>query len=119
LQRELRLRKREDFRKVYQRGKSIANRYLVMYQFDNPQLASYRFGISISKKIGNAVERNRIKRLIKEAIRSILEQYEIKLHKDFVFIARKPITELGFNEIKKNIEYLFNKLHLLKRKQGE
>ncbi|WP_339060749.1 ribonuclease P protein component [Tepidibacillus marianensis] len=101
---------------MYQRGKSIANRSLVLYQLDNPQIDSYRFGISISKKIGNAVVRNRIKRLIKEAVRSLLEQNDIRTHKDFVFIARKPIIEMEFNEIKKVLNTYLTRCIYLDRK---
>ncbi|TCS80822.1 ribonuclease P protein component [Tepidibacillus fermentans] len=116
MKKEFRLRKREDFKKVYQYGHSIANRSLVLYELDNIQIESYRFGISVSKKLGKAVVRNRVKRLIKEAIRSVISRNEIKKHKDYIFIARKPIIEMDLEQIEKSIEYLFNKKHLIIRK---
>ena len=62
------LKKNRDFRNVYQRGKSYANRYLVMYVMNN-DLNKNRVGISVSKKIGNSIVRHRITRLIRESYR--------------------------------------------------
>ena len=62
------LKKDSDFRKVYKHGKSFANRNLVMYILDNKS-DSTRVGISVSKKVGNAINRNKIRRRIKESYR--------------------------------------------------
>ena len=59
------LKKDSDFRKVYKHGKSFANRNLVMYILDNKS-DSTRVGISVSKKVGNAINRNKVRRRIKE-----------------------------------------------------
>ncbi|MFV9510300.1 ribonuclease P protein component [Tepidibacillus sp. LV47] len=116
MQKEFRLRKREDFKKVYQYGHSIANRSLVLYELDNNETECHRFGISVSKKLGKAVVRNRVKRLIKEAIRSIISKNEIKKHKDFIIIARKPIIEMEYEQIEKSVEHLFRKMNLFVKK---
>ena len=60
------IKKDSDFRRVYQRGKSLADRNLVIYTMKNKSDKS-RIGISISKKVGKAHVRNRIRRCIKEA----------------------------------------------------
>ena len=62
------LKKDSDFRKVYKHGKSFANRYLVMYILNNKSENS-RIGISVSKKVGKAIIRNKVRRRIKEAYR--------------------------------------------------
>ena len=62
------LKKNRDFQIVYKRGKSYANKYLVMYKKPNG-LNKNRIGISVSKKVGNSVVRHRLTRLIRESYR--------------------------------------------------
>ena len=62
------IKKNRDFVKVYQRGKSYANKYLIMYVLKNGTGCS-NFGITVSKKVGNSVVRHRVTRLIRESIR--------------------------------------------------
>lgn len=101
------LKKDSDFRKVYKHGKSFANRYLVMYILENKSDNS-RIGISISKKVGNAIIRNKIRRRIKECCR--LNSYEyIKNGFDIVFIARVASKECNYGDIEKSIKYLMKK----------
>ena len=62
------LKKNSDFKNVYTRGKSYANKYLVMYVLENNP-GKNRIGISVSKKVGNSVVRHRITRLVRESYR--------------------------------------------------
>ena len=94
-----------EFGNVYKRGKSLANKYLVMYITDNG-LESNRLGISVSKKVGNSVVRHRITRLIREAYR--LHVNELKTGYDIVVVAR--VNSKGHNYW--DIESAF--LHLAK-----
>jgi ribonuclease P protein component len=77
---------RRDFELVFKEGMSLASQHLVIYARPN-QLSVQRLGLSVSRKLGNAVLRNRIKRLLKESMRKLVE--EIPLSADFVIIARK------------------------------
>ncbi len=104
------LKKREEFRKIYQQGRSLASRYSVLYYLDNKDINS-KVGISVSKKVGNSVVRHRIKRLYKEAFR--LNYKNIKKGYDFVIIGRKNAINLNFHECEKDILYLFKKARLL------
>jgi ribonuclease P protein component len=74
-----------DFRRLYNRGKAVTNPALVMYYMKN-RAGICRIGITTGKKIGNAVERNRSRRVIKEAFRSVHKDVEGGY--DFVFVAR-------------------------------
>jgi len=74
-----------EFGNVYKRGKSYANKYLVMYIADN-NLGINRLGISVSKKVGNSVVRHRITRLIREVYR--LNKDKLIEGKDIVVVAR-------------------------------
>lgn len=79
------LRQNRDFRRLYRRGKSMVHPLLVLYYSRN-RLGQNRIGITTSKKIGKAVERNRARRVIREAYRSLAPQ--LRGGYDFVFVAR-------------------------------
>lgn len=91
------LAKREDFQKVYQKGKSCANRLLVMYQIKRDDEGENRIGISVSKKVGNSIVRHRVKRLIKESWR--LHKDEFYCGYDIVIIARTTAKGKSFKEM--------------------
>ena len=80
------LRKTEDFRAVYRKKKSKADKYFVMYVLENGKDIN-RLGISVSKKVGNSVVRHRLFRLVREAIR--LHEDEFNSGLDIVVIARE------------------------------
>lgn len=98
------LKKDSDFRKVYKHGKSFANKYLVIYILKNKSDYS-RVGISVSKKVGKAITRNRVRRLIKEAYRLNIDE-KIKPGYDIVFIARVSSKDVTFKDIDKSIKNL-------------
>jgi ribonuclease P protein component len=102
-----RVKKNEEFQTVFQKGKSNANRQFVLYQLDKPGQAYFRIGLSVSKKIGNAVTRNRIKRMIRQVFTELKDK--IDSEKDFVIIARKPCAEMTYEDFKKSL------IHVLKR----
>ncbi|MEJ6951942.1 ribonuclease P protein component [Natronospora cellulosivora (SeqCode)] len=102
------LKKNSEFRRVYTRGKSIATRNLVLYFFPNKTNSS-KLGLSISKKIGNAVTRNKLRRRIKEIVRL---KKNIKNGYDFIFIARKPIVRLEYSDIEKDVNNLIKRAGL-------
>ncbi len=92
-----------DFQIVYKKGKSYANKYLVMYVLDN-ELNRNRLGISVSKKVGNSVVRHRLTRLIRESYR--LNETMFNSGLDIVVIARVTAKGKGFNEISSAILHL-------------
>ncbi len=89
-----RLSRSSEFQRVYRQGRSKANRYLVLYSFARGEAAdeASRFGVSVGRKVGNAVVRNRVKRTIREA----LDELEPKLADglDYVVLARPDIVDL-------------------------
>jgi ribonuclease P protein component len=101
------LKKNKDFQQVYKKGKSFANKYLIMYVLDN-HLPENRLGISTSKKVGNSVERHRLKRLIKESYRLSEKQYQKGF--DIVVISRIGSKEIGYKEVESALEHL-RRLH--------
>lgn len=101
------LKSNSDFQKVYREGKSLANRYLIMYILEN-QTDRNRLGISVSKKVGNSVVRHRITRLIRESYR--LQEDTFNSGLDVVVIARKSAKDKTCREIESALLHL-GKLH--------
>jgi ribonuclease P protein component len=85
-----------EFDRVYRHGRSTANRHLALYTFANASVGGPRLGLSVSRKVGGAVERNRVKRLLREAFAQ-LEQSLPSGH-DVVIVARPPAGELAERE---------------------
>ena len=103
-----RLSRSEDFLRAYRAGKSVANRYMVLYYFERSATASVgddkgaRVGFSVSKRLGNAVDRNRVKRVLRESFRTNRQCLEGDM--DLVFVARGPTVELLETEGQKAVE---------------
>lgn len=89
------LKKNADFQYVYRRGKSVANRYLVVYVLENG-LETNRLGISVSKKVGNSVVRHHLTRLIRESYRLNEERFVRGI--DIVVILRNTAKEISYKE---------------------
>ena len=107
------IKKDSDFRKVYQRGKSLADRNLVIYTMKNKSDKS-RIGISISKKVGKAQERNRIRRCIKEAYRLNIDDKVLGGY-DLVFIARINAADKDYKELERSLKYICKKANIIKK----
>lgn len=101
------LRKRSDFTAIYNRGKSVGERYIVLFYRKN-DLPYYRMATLASKKVGNAVERNRARRLMKESIRT--SGMTLPAGYDFIFIARNTIKDRNCADVKKSIEAALKKV---------
>ena len=99
-----RVKKEKDFQKVFKKGKSFANRQFVVYVLPNEETETYRVGLSVSKKLGNAVKRNQIKRYIRQSILEINDG--LKQHTDYVIIARNPASKMNFHEVKKSLMHV-------------
>lgn len=104
------LKKNRDFQKVYQGGKSFANKYLVMYVLEN-NLEMNRIGISVSKKVGNSVVRHRITRLIRESYRLHEEMFNSGL--DIVVIARANAKSILYTDMESALLHLARLHHVL------
>lgn len=101
------LKRNEDFREIYNTGKSFANKYLIMY-IKNNNLDKNRLGISVSKKVGNSVIRHRVTRLIRESYR--LSENSFIRGLDIVVVARANAKGKEFLEIESALLHL-KKLH--------
>lgn len=91
-----RLSRSAEFERVYRQGRSSANRHLVLYAFPNPAATRPRLGLSVSRKVGGAVVRNHVKRLLREAFARV--ESELMPGQDVVLVARPAAGELAERE---------------------
>lgn len=111
MEKKHRLRSNEDFKNVYHNGKNYWNRNIVLYVMKN-QLDYTRVGFSVTKKIGNSVVRNRVKRRMREICR--LNFLNIKKGYDIIFIPKKNVVDIGYRELESAIIHILNIAHLMK-----
>ena len=100
MERRYRLKKNKAFQYVYRRGHSAACRNLVMLLAPGREL---KVGFSVSKKTGNAVIRNRIKRRLRECFRPLLGDVKTGL---YIIVARPSAAEAAFEDLRKDVRYL-------------
>lgn len=101
------LKKNRDFQLTYKKGKSYANRYLVMYVRENGTSGN-RLGLSVSKKVGNSVVRHRVTRLLRESYR--LQEEHFRRGYDIIIIARASAKDKSYQEVESAVVHL-GKLH--------
>jgi ribonuclease P protein component, eubacterial len=110
------LRRKKDFSAIYNKGKSIGERYVVLFCKKN-NLPYNRTAFLASKKVGNSVLRNRARRLMKESHKELIKD-EIKGY-DLIWIARNTICNLKCADVKKSMEAALKKSGILKKEKIE
>lgn len=105
------LRKKSDFQSIYNRGKSIGDKYVVIFYKTN-NLSYNRTAFLASKKVGNSVKRNRARRLMKESIRTL--DLNLKKGYDFIIIARTTINDVKCQDVKSSVKRAFKRAGVVK-----
>ena len=109
LSKQFRLKKKYQFNYVYRVGKSLGGKLMVIY-YTTSKNTVIKVGISVNKKIGHAVVRNRTKRRIREAVYPNLTK--LKTNFNLVIIAKNAIVDAPFNAIESELKYLLKKANL-------
>lgn len=107
------LKSNKDFKNVYCKGKSYANKYLVMYVLENG-MNKNRLGISVSKKVGNSVVRHRLTRLVRESYRLREEIFNSGL--DIVVVVRVNAKAISYAEMESALLHV-SRLHKIWKQQ--
>ena len=110
VRRRYRLRSRERFQEVRRKGRSVKDPLVILVYLRN-DLPYSRFGFTASRRVGNAVQRNRARRLLRESIRLQLDHIEAGW--DLVLIARPAILKQSFQQVDVSCKRLLAKAHLL------
>jgi len=113
MERALRLTYDADFRRVRKQGNSWAHPFAILCALPNG-LAHNRYGFSVSKRLGGAVVRNRVKRLMREAVRTTPKEVgSLVSGYDVIFIARPPIVGRTYAEVCAVVRTLLRRAKLL------
>jgi ribonuclease P protein component len=104
---QIRITRRSDFQKVYKNGRRARGSHFVVF-FDQNQLAYSRFGMTVSKKLGSAVRRNRIRRIFREALR--FHQREAMSGYDFVFNPHPSAANLKCQALAEDVAQVLSHL---------
>ena len=110
MQRRFRLNSSNDFKRVRRFGKSYAHPLIVLIAQQN-ELEKTRFAVSAGRSVGIAVQRNRAKRLLREAVRPLIK--EITLSWDILLIARRPLVDATFVEVQEALIRLLQRANLM------
>lgn len=110
------LKRNKEFQRVYRTGKSQGSKTVVLVHNRGRQ-GALRVGFSVSKKVGNAVVRNRVKRRMREAFRLMLS--DVARGHNLIFIARETAANESFLGLSKTIAYLMRKADLFIDKKNQ
>lgn len=102
------IKENKTFNQTIKLNKYVKDKNLIIYYNYNSENKNYRFGISVGKKIGNAVIRNKYKRKLRNIIDNNKKLYAKKL--DYIIIVRKNCLNLKFSEMEKSFVQLINKI---------
>ena len=105
------MKKTDDFHNCYSKGKSFANKYIVLYVWENGS-SNNKLGISCSKKVGNSIVRHRFARLVRESYR--LHENIFNSGLDIVVVARACARDASFFDIEKSLLSLAGKARIKK-----
>ena len=113
MNKERRIKKNKEFQEVFKKGRSFANRQFVIYVLKKKEQVEFRLGLSVSKKIGNAVTRNRVKRHVRQSFLEL--ENRIMKGNDYIIVARKPTSELDIHESKASLIHVLKRAGVLKK----
>lgn len=111
MKKKYRVKSEKEFQRVFHNGTSVANRQLVLYVYPKPGQVHFRVGLSVGKRMGNAVKRNQIKRYLRQVVHELEPFIEPEL--DFLLIARPDIRMKSFLQVKQSVIHVMNLANIL------
>lgn len=117
MNKQYRVKKSQEIETILNRKTYSANKYFSVYKMNNPKTSHFRYAISVGKKIGKAVVRNKVKRRITAALREL--NLKLTANTDVFIIAKAKVLELTYPELLRQLEYLFTKQKLIKGEKND
>jgi ribonuclease P protein component len=111
MNKQYRVKKTKEIEVILNEKRFSSNPYFVVYKKKNPETSHFRYAISVGKKIGNAVTRNKVKRQVRAIVSEIMVNTNISY--DVFIIVRPRVLQIEYKDMKQNLEYLFNKQKLI------
>jgi ribonuclease P protein component len=105
MKKEYRVKKSKEIEAILKQRRSVGNKYFVLYEKENHDIDHFRFAVSVPKKFGNAVQRNKMKRQVRE----IIAKLDINPKLDLFLVVKKEANSLDFQTTKNMIEGLMKK----------
>lgn len=115
MRKSYRVKREKEFSQIFHKGKNFANRQFALYVLPN-DYPHFRVGLSVGKRIGNAVHRNLVKRRIRQAL---LDYKALIKAKDFIIIARKPAACLTQEQTNASLKHLLTLSQLMDKESKE
>lgn len=109
------IKKNSDFERIIKNNQSFKYKYFILYVEKDNTITPYKFGLSVSKKITNAVGRNKIKRQLKD----IIDKNNYQNNFNCIIIVRKEILFKSYKEMREDLNEAFKKLNILKGEKNE
>ncbi len=109
MKKQFRIKKNVELQQLMSEKNSVGNRYFVIFYRENHEYKNFRFAIGVSKKYGKAVQRNLIKRRIREVVKNL----DLISRFEFFIIVKTETINLKFGEIRDNLINLFEKAKIL------
>lgn len=116
MQKRYRVKKSKEIEQIMKRGRSKSNPHFIIYKYPKPENQNFRMAISVGKKVGNAVTRNKVKRYIRNVMNE--HKKEIQADFDFFIISRKGVADLDYVTFKNSLENLLRKSNIIAKKQN-
>ncbi|MCF7926914.1 MAG: ribonuclease P protein component [Candidatus Izimaplasma sp.] len=110
MKKEYRVKKNDDIINIIHHKKRVGNKNFLIYKLKNHDIPHFRYAVSVNKKYGTAVKRNKIKR----QVRAIVSKLDIKQEFDIFIVIKNNAKELEFSQIKIQIENLMKRLKILR-----
>ena len=102
MKKEFRVKKSSEIEMIIRTKKSVSNKHFVLYKRENRENTHFRFAVSVSKKYGNAVKRNKIKRQVRE----IVSKIDITVTDDLFIVVKPKIPNLSYVELDASLRQL-------------
>ena len=106
MKKQYRVKRNEDFQKIIKKRQSVANRQFVVYSMKNND--HLRVGFSVSKKLGKAVVRNKIKRQVRMMVQEVFDKNQ---KRDFIVIVRNDYLNHSYEDNLKSLSFLYHKIN--------